>query len=183
MLMNTLFAIPEQISGNELKEYRRFLGLTQQQLGDFAQVSKKTVERWESPQSVVRGPVVTLLRLLFDEPEKVQYYSIPERKYRLRLWYMYKDRACTLIDVDERTRRVEIRNYTKHMQFRAFGVNEQPTYTEYEEFLKTRCFPETRDKMKLILEDLDLPFYDPLLIIEKTQGRMAEDDFWIRIEK
>ena len=37
--------------------------------------------------------------------------------------------------------------------------------------------------MKLILKDLDLPFYDPMMIIEKTEGRMAEDDFWIRIER
>ena len=37
--------------------------------------------------------------------------------------------------------------------------------------------------MKLILKDLDLPFYHSLMIIEKTQGRMAEDDFWIRIER
>ena len=44
-------------------------------------------------------------------------------------------------------------------------------------------FPRTRDKMKLILKDLDLPFYDPFMIIEKTEGRMAEDDFWIRIER
>ena len=26
-------------------------------------------------------------------------------------------------------------------------------------------------------------FYDPFLIIKKTEGRMAEDDFWIRIEE
>ena len=44
-------------------------------------------------------------------------------------------------------------------------------------------FPRTSDKMKLILKDLDLPFYDPFMIIEKTEGRMAEDDFWIRIER
>ena len=25
--------------------------------------------------------------------------------------------------------------------------------------------------------------YDPILIIEKTEGRMAEDKFWIRIER
>ncbi len=37
--------------------------------------------------------------------------------------------------------------------------------------------------MKLTLRELDLPFYEPLLIIEKTQGRMAEDDFWLRIER
>ena len=37
--------------------------------------------------------------------------------------------------------------------------------------------------MKLILKDLGLPFYDPIMIREKTEGRMAEDDFWIRIER
>lgn len=37
--------------------------------------------------------------------------------------------------------------------------------------------------MKLILEDLNLPFYDPFMIIEKTQGRMEEDNCWIKIER
>lgn len=50
-------------------------------------------------------------------------------------------------------------------------------------FLESRCFPKSRDKMKLILKDLDLPFYDPLMIIQKTEGRMAEDHFWIQIER
>ena len=35
--------------------------------------------------------------------------------------------------------------------------------------------------MKLMLRELNLPFYDPFLIIQKTQGRMAEDDFRIEI--
>ena len=37
--------------------------------------------------------------------------------------------------------------------------------------------------MKLVLQDLGLPYYDPLLIVEKTEGRMAEDEFWIRMER
>lgn len=49
--------------------------------------------------------------------------------------------------------------------------------------LESWCFPRTRDKMKLILKDLDLPFYDPFLLIEKTEGKMAEDNFWIKIER
>ena len=67
--------------------------------------------------------------------------------------------------------------------FRAFGREEKPDFQMYEEFLRSRCFPETRDKMKLVLKDLNLPFYDPFMIIEKTEGRMAEDNFWIRIER
>ena len=36
---------------------------------------------------------------------------------------------------------------------------------------------------KDILREMGLPFYDPLLIIEKTQGRMAGDDQWVLILK
>ena len=80
-------------------------------------------------------------------------------------------------------RKVKIYNYTNNFIKKAFGRNEKPTFEEYEEFLESRCFPRQRDKIKLVLEDLNLPFYDPFMIIEKTEGRMAEDDFWIRIEK
>ena len=95
---------------------------------------------------------------------------------------MKNEILCTLIDVNDVEQTVEIKNYTNNLMFRAFGKNEQPTYKDYEEFLRSRCFPETRDKLKLVLADLNLPFYDPFLIIQKTEGRMAEDDFWIKIE-
>jgi putative transcriptional regulator len=78
---------------------------------------------------------------------------------------------------------IEIKNYTNDVMSKAFGNNEHPSYEDYLEFLKSRCFPETRDKLKLVLADLDLPFYDPFLIIKKTEGRMAEDDYWIKIEE
>ena len=67
--------------------------------------------------------------------------------------------------------------------YRAFGRNEKPDYRDYEEFLESRCFPRTRDQMKLMLRELNLPFYDPFLIIQKTEGKMAEDDFRIEIER
>ena len=110
-------------------------------------------------------------------------FAIPEKVYPLRLWYMSGDQVSTIIDVDEQNRKVEIHNYKKDYIARAFGVIECPSFEDYEAFLESRCFPRTRDKMKLVLEDLGLPFYDPFMIIEKTEGRMAEDDFWIRIER
>lgn len=85
--------------------------------------------------------------------------------------------------MNEPERKVKVKNYTDKIMFRAFGVVETPDYDQYLEFLESRCFPSSRDKMKLILKDLDLPFYDPMMIIEKTEVRMAEDDFWIRIER
>ena len=78
---------------------------------------------------------------------------------------------------------IQIENHTDRILDTAFGVNTTPTWKDFETFLEDRCFPRTRDKMKLVLEDIGLPFYDTFMIIEKTQGRMAEDDFWIRIEE
>ena len=95
------------------------------------------------------------------------------------LHYMDPDGLCTVINVDYKAHTVKIENKTDFLLHRAFGVNENPTWEDYEAFLRNRCFPETRDKMKLILKKLDLDFYDPLEIIRKTQGRMAEDSQWI----
>ena len=58
-----------------------------------------------------------------------------------------------------------------------------PDWKDFLFMLEERCFPRTRDKMKSILRAMDLPFYDPWLIVQKTQGRMADDHQWIRIEE
>lgn len=104
-------------------------------------------------------------------------------KTHLRLSYMFREELCTVIDVDKKSKSIKITNHTDHLLKRAFGILEKPTYEQYEEFLESRCFPRTRDKMKLMLKEYGIPFYDPMLIIEETEGRMAEDDFWIRIER
>lgn len=176
-----LFATPDYITAEEIKRIRKQLGLTQRELAMLINASKPTVERWETSKQVIRGPIVTLLQLLEKNPEYVEQVRIPDRIYPVRLEYMCDTAVCTIIDVDEIKQLVRIVNYTDNVMFRAFGKNERPNYEEYQKFLESRCFPKTRDKMKLILKDLDLPFYDPFLIIEKTEGRMAEDPFWIRI--
>ena len=131
----------------------------------------------------ITGPITLLSQVLLLYPDLAEEMTVPEKKYPLRLWYYYKDVVCTIIDVDIVNQRVSIKNYTNNLIFRAFGRNEHPTFSDYEDFLSSRCFPAERDKMKLMLAELDIPFYDPLMIIEKTNGRMAEDDFWIRIER
>ena len=177
------YAFPDSLTGEEIKRIRRKLNFTQQQFAEFLRVSQKTIERWEAGGGEITGPVVALVKILTEQPQIPELLEIPPKKYPMRLYYMFRNEICTVIDVDESARQVTIFNYTNRLQFRAFGREEHPSFERYEEFLKERCFPESRDKMKLILQDLDLPFYDPLLIIEKTQGRMAEDDFWIRIER
>lgn len=177
------FAVPREMTAQDMKALRKKLSLTQEEMAKLANVSQKTIERWESGSKPITGPVVTLTRILNDYPQIEKELEIPSRPYAMRLWYMLGSEVCTIIDVDERRRQVQISNYTGDYMKRAFGRNEHPTYEEYEEFLESRCFPSSRDKMKIALRELDLPFYEPIMIIEKTQGRVAEDNFWIKIER
>ena len=177
------YAVADSITAETIKGIRKKLQLTQFQFADLVNVSSKTVERWEMGKKEITGPVVTLIKILEEYPQIEENLKVPERKYPMRLWYMFRQEICTVIDVDERMRKLTVYNYTNSILKRAFGRNDQPTFEQYEEFLESRCFPKSRDKMKRILRELELPFYDPLMIIEKTQGRMAEDEFWIRIER
>ena len=104
----------------------------------------------------------------------------PEEGYTLRMTYMYQQHPCTIIDVDFLNQRVKVQNKTKDMLHRAFGVIEKPTWDDFEMFLKERCFPATRGNAKELLKELQLTSYDPLQIVEKTRGRTAEDDMWLK---
>ena len=177
------YALADSITANEIKQIRKKLNLTQIQFAELVSVSPKTVSYWESGKKEITGPIVTLIKILTEYPQIQENLFIPERKYPMRIWYMFHQEICSVIDVDEYARKLKLYNYTNDPIKRAFGKEDMPTFEQYEEFLKSRCFPRTRDKMKLILRDLELPFYDPLMIIEKTSGRMAEDNFWIRIER
>lgn len=182
-MFDTGYALQAEADSGMVRKLRKQLDMTQKEFALFLGCSKPTVERMEKDGTVTDGPGAMLFRLLLQHPELIEYYRIPERKGTLRMWYMFRDRPCTLIDVDAMRQRVSIRNYTDHLMFRAFGSNEKPDWNAYEEFLRSRCFPESRDQMKLMLRELDLPAYDPLMIIEKTEGRMAEDEFWIKLEE
>lgn len=94
--------------------------------------------------------------------------------------YYDGDKLSTRINADYVNNKVTIENYTDDLVSRAFGVNINPTIKDFEEFLESRCFPRTRDKVKLILKDMELDFYDPYLICKKTEGQMAEDHMWLK---
>ena len=181
--MKNQFAVPEYATSEQIRQCRKSFQLTQKEFAELVNCSKPTVERWERGDGEISGPISLLVFLLEQYPEILEQLRIPEKKYPLRLWYMHKQNLCTLIDVDELHHKVMIQNFTTHVMYRAFGNSEIVTYEDYQAFLESRCFPRSRDKMKLILKDLNLPFYDPIMIIQKTEGRMAEDDFWIRIER
>ena len=78
--------------------------------------------------------------------------------------------------------KIKIQNYTKDILHRAFGIKEDPTWEDFYVFLQDRCFPKTRGNVKTVLAGLGLQDYDPLQIVEKTNGRTAEDDLWLKFQ-
>lgn len=105
----------------------------------------------------------------------------PAKGSTMRLTYMFRQHPCTVIDVDFLEQKISIQNKTADPVHRAFGVIEDPTWKDFEGFLKDRCFPETRGNRKDLLRQLGLTDYDPLQIVEKTQGRMADDELWLKV--
>ncbi|SKA68991.1 putative transcriptional regulator [Eubacterium uniforme] len=181
--MSKKYVVKEYLTSEDIKKVRETLAMTQKEFAEFVNCSKRTVENWESNGENIKGPIVPLVEILMRQPGFVKKLEIPNKKLKLRLWYMYENMTCTIIDVDEVSREVKIRNYVDNTLYRAFGVNTEPSFEEYEDFLESRCFPRSRDKMKIELKKLGIPFYDPIMIIEKTEGRMADDKFWIKIER
>ena len=103
--------------------------------------------------------------------------------FTMRMNFMNGQQLCTVIDIDFKHEIVRMKNYTDRIPLRAFGVVENPSWADFEEFLKERCLPASRAGLKDILREMEVPFFDPLLIIEKTNGRMAGDHQWVQIIK
>lgn len=99
----------------------------------------------------------------------------------LILYYYDGETLCTKICADRTCRRLAIENKTENVLSTAFGVNQTPGWEDLMVFLESRCIPRQRDGLKHYLTQLGLEQYDPLEIIRKTAGRMAEDDCWIKI--
>lgn len=169
------------VTGRDIRAIRQRLKMTQSEFAAFAGVSNKTVERWEGSSDPIEGPVAVLTYILRMYPDVDERLKEPDRSCSLRLIYRKGSMVCSIIDVDEIKRLVKVTNYRYDMTELPFGIRKDPTFEEYEEFLESRCFPRTRKWVDLELKKLGLPFYDPLMIIEKTEGRMAEDDFSIEV--
>lgn len=110
-----------------------------------------------------------------------EFPNVEPEHYNMRMEFMCKEECCTIILVNFKDKKIEIKNETGNILHRAFGIKAKPDWEDFELFLKERCFPESRQGASLLLEELELDSYDPLAIIEKTQGRMAEDLQWIRL--
>ena len=103
--------------------------------------------------------------------------------YVMRLDFMYKQKVCTEIYVDFEHKQIKIINRTNDIMKRAFGVNENPTWEDFESFLEERCFPNSRAMKKTILQRIGVDSYDPLQILEMNKGRTAEDNQYINFTR
>lgn len=99
------------------------------------------------------------------------------------LEYYNRDKLCTRIYADFTDKTVKVENFTDHTVKTAFGNNENISWTDFKAFLEERCISKDRDGLKEYLDVIGLYQYDTMEIIKKTEGRMAEDEQWIKVVK
>lgn len=103
--------------------------------------------------------------------------------HAVRTFRLYDgDQLCSTIYADFTERSVMAENQAVPPIKTAFGNNPVPSWEDFQRFLKERCIPRQRAGLREYLEALGLEKYDPLAIIEKTGGRMAEDQQWLSME-
>ncbi len=89
---------------------------------------------------------------------------------------------CTIITADFTTQQIWIQNECDTLVKTAFGNNLTPSWADFQSFLEDRCIPWQRAGLREYLKGIGVDRYDPLQIIAKTAGRMAEDDQWLKVE-
>ena len=110
-----------------------------------------------------------------------EYKDTHNRNKLLQLQFYHGDSLCTTILADETAEKVLIENHTSDPLYTAFGVNENPGWQDYQSFLEERCIPKSRAGLKEYLNAIGVDEYNPVEIIRKTKGKMAEDQSWLEV--
>ena len=160
---------------------KRKKGMTVASLAEEYGVSRQTMSGYLNAKEEETQEIIYKNYKKWAEVNKDFRESLKVQDYLLRMEFMCEDELCTSILVNFKDKKIEAVNYTGDVIHQAFGVKAKPSWEDFEYFLESRCFPRGRDYLKEILRDLDLDFYDPIAIIEKTKGRMAEDKQWIHL--
>lgn len=126
------------------------------------------------------GETITLSRRLsgqdFAEQKRASGHDV-------RILHFYNNSVlCSTLYADFTEQTLIVENEEVSFLKTAFGNNLHPTWEDFQQFLEERCIPRQRAGLREYLEALDLEEYDPLAMIEKTEGRMAEDQQRLTIE-
>lgn len=89
--------------------------------------------------------------------------------------YYHGDELCSTIYADFTTEQIAVEDNIRDIVHTAFGRNAAPTWNDFLAFLSDRCVPRSRKGINYLLQAMGLDEYDPVKIVKKTQGRMAED--------
>lgn len=111
-----------------------------------------------------------------------KYLNDETENYNMKIDFMFKTSVCTTIYVDFRHEKINIVNKTDDILHRAFGVNDNPSWQDFLDFVSDRCFSSARGDRKAILRALGIDSYDPIQIIEQTRGKTYEDRQWMKFK-
>ena len=100
----------------------------------------------------------------------------------LKLEFYDGEVLCTKIVADFTDETLSVENTTERIVKTAFGKNKAPTWEDFQNFLEERCVPQSRSGIREYLETIGVEEYNPMEIIKKTNGRMAEDNQWLKWE-
>lgn len=126
------------------------------------------------------GTTITLSRRL-SGPDFAKQQLLLGHEIRVLRFYD-SDTLCSTIYADFTRQSVVVENQAVSPIKTAFGNNPLPDWNDFRHFLEERCIPSQRAGLREYLETLGLDEYDPLSILERTGGRMAEDQQWLTIE-
>lgn len=141
------------------------------------------LDKYNSTELVFDGKSIIIRPVQSDDINKFKSTAIKAGHNVVQYEYFDRETLCSTIICDFTDKTLRVENHTDNLLKTAFGVQNKPTWNDFMEFMAERCVPKTRDNLAEILKELNLNSYDAVAIVEKTQGRMAEDEQWLRITK
>lgn len=143
--------------------------IKQMQMGD------SPVELSFDGERIIISPVKTMEQFIRE--------GLSKKHTLVKLEYYSGKNLCTEICADYTDKVISHKDHTESFLLKAFGNNNNPDWNDYLDFLQERCIPKNRAGLPYYLDAVGAAEYEPLKIIARTQGKMAEDNFRLRWEK
>ena len=146
-------------------------------------VKELGLDKDNSAELVFDGNSITIRPARPDDITGFKSAAIKASHHVVQYEYFDKDTLCSTLVCDFTDKSLRVINHTDNLLKTAFGTQNKPSWDDFLEFMAERCVPKTRENLSEILKELDLDRYDAVAIVEKTHGKMAEDNQWLRITK